>query len=296
MQNNKTNPHGRNDTMNTPDTIAEHKIDVDLCPGGYIETYGAGVAHTPYDAVYIGRGRSEREAAEDALEMLAQDLPRIEGGETDTWGMDRIEEAIEELSDSEKDSQEFEAECFQEFCSAEGIEVEPDTVLYEEALQRFYDSSDDTFELSAALYVRFGYPETREDALARFLGCSPNDVEEHSHDYYSADGEEYRVLTDWEADEAAAEYIAETLWAFNPEFLTSYVPNGVGVDVLMVVQEQCEAANCAIRSMIDAGSGFDSLVSDAIGADGRGHFLASYDGNEDETDGPDGETLYIYRI
>jgi hypothetical protein len=271
-------------------TISAFKIDVDSYPGGYIESYGAGVAFTDYDTVYIGRGRSDREAAEDALEMMAQSIE----GEADAWGMNRIEEAIGDLSDSESVSEEVEAEVYSAFLEEEGL---ADT---DEARQAFYDGSDESFELSAALYVRFGYPEDREAALARFLECSYDDVssgrfDTFGLDTYDAEGGTYAVGTDSEADEAAAEYIAESLWAFRSDFLCAYTPDGVTASVLQTLQEaQCEGCNAAILAMV--GDDFDRLAEDAIGSDGRGHFLSPYDGEENETDGPDGETVYIYRV
>ena len=280
--------------------IGSFKIDVDTHPGGCIEAYGAGIAHTVYDAVYVGRGRSARDAASDALEMFATDVPRIEGRETDRWGMDQIESAIGDLSDSEDASNECEAECFAEFCKAEGNWIHGTANAGDETRQRFHDSIDETFELSAALYVRFGSPDDKEAALARFLECSYDDVSDGRFDTYGAetfdaDGGTFIVATDSEADSAASEYIADSLWAFVPTFLQAYVPDGIDADVIRTLQEaKCEDCNGALLAMV--GDDFDRLAEDAIGADGRGHFLSGYDGHENEADGPDGETVYIYRI
>jgi hypothetical protein len=52
--------------------------------------------------------------------------------------------------------------------------------------------------------------------------------------------------------------------------------------------ELCEDANEIVRAMI--GERMDDFVSQAIGADERGHFLSSYDGEENQQ----GE-FYIYR-
>ena len=270
--------------------IGSFKIDVESHPGGMIESYGAGIAHTVYDAVYIGRGRSARDAASDALEMMAQDSDDV-----DRWGMGQIEEAIGDLSDSEDEANACEEDCFAEYLKEEAV---ADSL---ESRQRFYDSIDETFELSAALYVRFGNPDSKEAALARFLDVSIDDVSEacYGADTYDAGGlGEYVVCSDDEADKAAAEYITDSLWAFRSEFLVAYVPDGIGADVIQTIQEaRCEDCNDAIRAMINAGTGdFDTFVSDAIGADGRGHFLSPYDGEEAEAPGPDGETVYIYRV
>jgi hypothetical protein len=110
------------------------------------------------------------------------------------------------------------------------------------------------------------------------------------------DGDEevngYIVLTDDEADEKAKECILDSVWAFNPSFLAS--ETGIDVEVFEAIQNnnRCESNNQAILSMIDDEEEF---VSSAISADGRGHFMSSYDGNENEETVGD-TTFYIYRI
>ena len=55
--------------------------------------------------------------------------------------------------------------------------------------------------------------------------------------------------------------------------------------------KKCEGANDAILALIKkTDGGLDGFVEDAISADGRGHFLSSYDGDENEENG-----FYIYR-
>jgi hypothetical protein len=53
----------------------------------------------------------------------------------------------------------------------------------------------------------------------------------------------------------------------------------------------CEGANELVRALIED---MDAFIEDAIGADGRGHFLSSYDGNEEEIKIND-EYFYAYR-
>ncbi len=133
----------------------------------------------------------------------------------------------------------------------------------------------------------------RATVLASFLSVDVEGVQEASYgtNTYDADGGEWLVLTDDEADEAAREYIRESVWAFRPEFLAGYVPEGIDADTLQAIQgERCEDANAPILALIEAGSRFEDFAADAIGADGRGHFLAQYDGDEHEA----GE-LFVYR-
>jgi hypothetical protein len=58
------------------------------------------------------------------------------------------------------------------------------------------------------------------------------------------------------------------------------------------IQQKCESGNEELKSLI---GDMDDFKEDSISADGRGHFMSSYDGQENETD-INGETFYIYRI
>lgn len=101
----------------------------------------------------------------------------------------------------------------------------------------------------------------------------------------------YIVCTDEEADELAYEYIADSVWAFNPSFLFAHT--GVDSGTLKKMQESlCEDANEAITAMI---KDFDYFVEEAVRMDGRGHFLAGYDHEEHEVKVGD-KTFYIYRV
>jgi len=137
--------------------------------------------------------------------------------------------------------------------------------------------------------------QDKRNALAAFLKIDVADVLDASwhEDFYSTGGlGEYRVLTDDEADEAVEEYIIETLWAFNPEFLTHYVLDGqVGPEELKcIIGDRCEDANPILLALV--GNNLPELIEGAVAADGRGIFLAGYDFEENESE--DG-TFYIYR-
>ena len=105
--------------------------------------------------------------------------------------------------------------------------------------------------------------------------------------------DDYLVLTDEEADEKVAEYIKESVWAFNPDFIVSH--SSLPCEAVEMVQNfqysKCEGANNTILALIDD---FDDFVSDAISADGRGSFLNFYDGEENE-EMVNGTTYFIYR-
>ncbi len=129
-------------------------------------------------------------------------------------------------------------------------------------------------------------------ALSKHLELTEEEKKEihyESNDTYCFGNEEYMILTDDEADEKVAEYIKETVWAFNPSFLSCH--SGIDEDVFKLLQEKCESSNEAILKLI---KDFDHFVEDAVSSDGRGHFLSSYDGEENEQE-HNNETYYIYR-
>ncbi len=104
----------------------------------------------------------------------------------------------------------------------------------------------------------------------------------------------YLVLTNEEADEAAKEYIEESVWAFNASFIIDHSKLPCeAIEMVQAFQEKYEdAANETILALIND---FDEFVSDVISADGRGHFMNSYDGREHEVN-IDGTYYYVYRM
>lgn len=131
------------------------------------------------------------------------------------------------------------------------------------------------------------FTDTPETALAKYLEI---DVEEAKE---LIESEDYLVLTDSEADEKVREYIEDTLWAFSADFIIGECGLDLsGVNSLRKMQkEACEGAQGFIKSLIEKTCGLDSFIESAISADGRGHFIAQYDGEE----GEQGE-YYIYRM
>lgn len=120
----------------------------------------------------------------------------------------------------------------------------------------------------------------------------PDEITEYSDTEFDYGRSTYQVLTDKEADKAAGAYIEESLWAFNAQFLA--YETELPIDVFQALQDKCEGANDTFRKLIDATCGIDRIVNEAIAADGRGHFLSSYDGEENEQRAGD-EWFYIYR-
>ena len=132
------------------------------------------------------------------------------------------------------------------------------------------------------------------NALAMFLECEIDDISESTDRIFEDGGDTYLVLTDDEADDEAKESILESVWAFLPDFLACHAKDGIDADVFRAIQDngKCEDNNKAILALLDD---VDHFVDDAIRADGRGHFLSSYDGEEDEVT-LDGITYYICKM
>jgi hypothetical protein len=119
------------------------------------------------------------------------------------------------------------------------------------------------------------------EALAKHLDCSIDEAINNMDDY--------SVLTDDEANKAVKGYIEDSLCFFRPNFISSH--SNTEEEVIEKLQELYENSNKAIKSLI---KDFDYFVDDAILADGRGHFLSSYDGEEHEVKINNNE-YYIYR-
>jgi hypothetical protein len=135
--------------------------------------------------------------------------------------------------------------------------------------------------------------EQRIAALAKHLGCELDDISASVYDdiSFSACGGEYLVLTDDEAEERAREDIRESLWAFDARFIASHAHKALSeqcIEALRKVQgDLCEDAAPLVEALI---KDMDRFVSDAVLADGRGHFISRYDGEENESN-----EFYIYR-
>jgi len=148
-------------------------------------------------------------------------------------------------------------------------------VTDEQVKQQWYDSLTDELSIEAIV-------------LAHYLAEGDNrpDYEDAQDDL---DSEHYLVYTDEEANDAVRENIEEMVWAFTPSFLSTHT--GVDVYVFESLVDNCEANNDSYKAMI---KDFDHFVDDAVSSDGRGHFLAQYDHEENEITF-NGITYYIYR-
>lgn len=160
----------------------------------------------------------------------------------------------------------------------------------------------DTTTTTTDTATEFDIDAARKLALAIHLGIAADDmdadldVSRYDDTVLEYGREEYRVLTDDEADEAAAAAASESLWAFNVSFLSRYVPalreSRAAKAWEKVAGELCEDAAPLVEALL--GDRLAEAMRDAISEDGRGHFLSSYDGEENEQR-VDGVTFYIYR-
>ena len=141
--------------------------------------------------------------------------------------------------------------------------------------------------------------ETRKKALAAFVAESLITYDAETGEFITQNGAVYKIFTDTEADQAAREDIRNSLWAFNADFILDHskaaddLSGRDRAEVIKAWQEMqanlCESATPLVRCLI---ADLDEFIDDAIDADGRGHFLAQYDGDEHELGGD----LYAYRI
>lgn len=108
------------------------------------------------------------------------------------------------------------------------------------------------------------------------------------YDELDFDGQECVLCTYEEAEKRAKDYILDTVWAFNASFISSH--SGIDSDIIAAVQanDKCESNNDLLLKIINDK---DYFVSDAIGCDGLGHFLNTYDGECQEL-GKDKQGVY----
>lgn len=134
-------------------------------------------------------------------------------------------------------------------------------------------------------------------ALLNAVDAGPEDADVTvDGDTYSYGPGEYLVLTDDEANAKTTYAILDSLWAFNASFISDHAHQQLDDRAIVALQKMqndlCESANPLVRALI---KNIGRFVQDAIRADGRGHFLASYDHEEIEAR-VDGETYFVYRV
>ena len=133
----------------------------------------------------------------------------------------------------------------------------------------------------------------RKLALMNYLGVTEKEIREgHDPQTLKVWDREYMVLSEQERNEKVKEYIQETLWAFIPSFLAE--ETGLPKEVFRALSEKYESGNDAILALVEKTCGLDAFAKAAVEADGYGHFLAFYDGEEEKVT-VEGEDYFIYR-
>lgn len=179
----------------------------------------------------------------------------------------------------------------------EAVEVEEDEMITVTCIHCGTDFETDDMDCEVCdecgEHLSECYNENVVVALSIHFGVGVLDISEDGDGTYYVDGKEYLVLDEDEADEKAGDYIKDSLWAFNADFLAG--ETGISYTVFKALSELYEGANEAVEALIEHTCGMDSFIAEAISADGRGNFMNSYDGREDEME-VDGETYFIYRM
>jgi len=134
-------------------------------------------------------------------------------------------------------------------------------------------------------------------ALCEFIECEPGELSLERHDHcglsvYGYGQLEYAIGTDSEADDACEAYVRDSIWAFNASFILEQceLPRELASAIKAFQSEECEGANDALLKLVEKCCGLGEFTKAAMSADGRGHFLSGYDGNEDESG-----DFFIYR-
>lgn len=130
----------------------------------------------------------------------------------------------------------------------------------------------------------------KKNAICAALGVQEDDVfEETSGSHYGLDTfgvarKQYAIGTREEAEEACQSYIRDSIWAFNADFILGCcnLPHGLKRAIEIFQREECENANEPLFELVDKTCGIIKFTEEAISADGLGHFLATYDGQEIE--------------
>jgi len=155
------------------------------------------------------------------------------------------------------------------------------------------------FARGYALAQHMGIHDMRRECKVdgKLLGYEWGDFGDYGSSSFQEweDETNYIVCTDEEADDLAYNNIVDSLWAFTPSFLAGETGIDIEVFEALAANGKCESNNDAVASLINSTCGVAEFVDSAVGADGRGHFIAHYDHEEHEVK-VGNKTFYIYRV
>ena len=129
--------------------------------------------------------------------------------------------------------------------------------------------------------------EEKKRILAKCLGISEDSISISGRYFELDDGSEYLVLDEEEREEELQDNIKETCSYFIPEFLAEETE--LPIEVFKALVDKNEAVYKLLEKWVDGG--FEQFCEDAVNADGYGHFLSGYDGEELELT----DDLFAYR-
>lgn len=143
------------------------------------------------------------------------------------------------------------------------------------------------------------YDVLRFEELENLTGKKVLGYDSETESATLSDGTEWKVLTEAEADKVACETIRDSLWAFNADFILAHLAHCENIagynDTKKAIETMqlnlCESCNDIVFLLIGGKAGFEDFAMNAIDVDGRGHFIAWYDGIEHEAG-----DFYAYRI
>ena len=131
-----------------------------------------------------------------------------------------------------------------------------------------------------------GVPEFARDAIKA-------DIRETRKGQKYGGSREILVCSDHSANVKAKAYIRDSLWAFRSSFILDQSRVKSSPEVVQALEkvqtELCESANEFVFALLKS---FRNFCQKAVEADGRGHFLSCYDGEEHSI--KVGNTTYFY--
>ncbi len=126
-----------------------------------------------------------------------------------------------------------------------------------------------------------------------------DELTEETYDHYglsvySFGSQEYAIGTEEEVHEAVEQNIKDSLCYFNSQWIVDHIDTELPVKAIAAIQAEDTDGNETLFELISKLGDWSYFVNDSILADGRGHFLSSYDGEENEVFF-EGVWYFIYR-
>lgn len=124
----------------------------------------------------------------------------------------------------------------------------------------------------------------------RFGHATKKSYDHYGLAIYETEEGEFAVGTHAQAMKAARANILDSLWAFNSDFIARFagLDDRAAAAVRKMQEDMSEDANEIVKRLIGGPGKLNKFVAEAIRADGLGHFLSGYDGEERRSDDIEG--------